>query len=52
MLRKFKHYATDEIIEKEIKNGLVEFNNVKYKLVEFDNDIIVDTTSWILIKND
>lgn len=50
MIKKFKHYATDEIIELDVINSTVVLNSTVYNLREFNDDIIIKGTSWILLK--
>lgn len=48
MKRKFKHYATDEIGEFEVKDSHVRINEKCHKLVEFNKGVCADGTSWVI----
>ena len=46
MKRKFKHYATDEISEFEVRNSHARIDNRWHKLEPFKNKTRVAGTSW------
>jgi len=52
VLRKFKHYATDDVVELEVYNGGVDLDGKFCKLGESKPGITISGTSWLLIKNE
>jgi len=48
MKKKFKHYATDKIIEFDIKDSHVKIYGMWHKLEEFNTGIKAIGTSWVV----
>jgi len=48
MKRKFKHYATDEIVEFEVKNSHAKIESKWHKLEQHNVGVKAVGTSWVV----
>ena len=48
MKRKFKHYATDEIRDFDVKSSHARIDGKFHKLVEFNKNTRAEGTSWVV----